>query len=79
LGRAFAVVSVRALAIEMVTSLEARDELESTTRTVKLYDPEVVGEPSNFPSEWKASPGGSAPALTDQMYAGAPPAASIVN
>jgi len=44
----------------------------SVTRTVKLKLPEAVGAPENCPDELRVTPGGNAPAKTDQLKGGVP-------
>jgi hypothetical protein len=49
----------------------------SVTWAVKLYVPAVVGVPLSTPlAAFSVSPGGSAPALTDQLKGSVPPEAA---
>ena len=59
---------VRAVVVEAATL--------SVTRTVKLLDAAVVGEPDMVPPAARVNPAGSVPLASDHAYGGDPPDAA---
>lgn len=57
----------------MRSGFESDKPAESITFAVKSKDPAAVGDPEIAPAPDSVSPGGSAPAETDQVYGGVPP------
>src|SRR6185436_15624078 len=60
----------------MFRACVAKCPAESSARTVKPYEPAVVGHPCRLPSVPKSSPGGSVPAEMLKRFGCTPPVAT---